>query len=100
MTCPDCNHDTIVHSTDEGHKHQCLGCGAHWRERDGKITRVVVPTKPTNPADEVREILVRSGCYVPADEEWLEEMRRYCDEPVESVEPLHALTPEHWHHRL
>ncbi len=55
-----------------------------------------------NTADEVREILVRSGCYMESDEEWLKEMWRYCDERVDAVDgkPLQALTPQHWEHRL
>ena len=99
MTCPNCNRDAIDVTTKGGpEEYECPQCGAHWKERDGKIIWAAAPTRPIHPADALRELMITAGYDV--DEESIESMRRYCDEPVESVEPLQALTPEHWHHKL
>ena len=102
MTCPDCGHEAVDVTTfgvlaDGFEEYQCPHCGAHWKERGGKIEWAAAP-KPRvtgneiNPAHLLRDIMVRAGYNV--DEEEIEAMWRYCDEPVDSVEPLQALVPE------
>ena len=101
MICPGCDHYAVDVTTggvlvDGFEEYRCPGCGAHWKERDGKITWAAAPTRQgyeINPAHLLRDIMVRAGYDV--DEEEIEAMRRYCDEPVDSVEPLQALVPEH-----
>ena len=99
MTCPNCNRDVIDMTTMGGpEEYQCPQCGAHWKERDGKIIWAAAPTRPINPADAIRELCIAAGYDV--DEESFASARRYCDKIVESVEPLQALVPEGWHHKL
>ena len=45
MTCPECqaNAIDITAMGDDGQVYICNGCGAHWREKSGKIVWAAAP---------------------------------------------------------